>query len=1118
MELQKIAKSVLYKKTKTQDLRRNGSLKPKKDHILSKCGSEEKVVSENAPSSDLSSAPHAHTPPPPRPRSAWSGEDNTEGPVAPATPDLLRNTSSPSVDKGMYYTTPPNANIIRHTEEKKHGVTKCTSQYFSDRKEEGPGEKQRSFSEDWSAVRLFQGNGQMKNGTDSPLLRRIANTHNSSYRLSKILSASQSKRGSTASIAGGYHDSAFPRRKSEDKKLPSNVKALFEAVEQQDIDLVKNLLEIESTDINCYNNEGLTPLDVAVLTNNIPMAKILLYHGAKESPLFQKEEIRSMRLDDLVSDAEKRVVELSAMMLNVPSGSSTVSSSQQKENEKQLSHWDARHKLLKRMKAGYDHARIPDPPSYVSLSVASATSLLVKFDEPLNHNGAVVTRYKVQWSCFEDFVPVAGEEEISDMRNLECEVKGLNKGQKYYIRVAARNLKGYSNFTISKPGYAVPSSWRDVENANTTLREDINTQTLEHLLQKLQTIKRSESLDLKDDSKCDSPQQRKHKSLKSFFSTAPKFVKAPKRGVYLACVLYSGDKIFITSDDQLPIVKVDDNFTGSSITADMHWFMKFSCAWNVAKTLQQGLDKSSSAAVHLRRKLLHAVSILQELLGMHDLGQLYHKPIRDGSNCIVLTTVCNVKDPKSVVYSGKWVGLSKFRSRSSTSSPEHAEQFYMLDSSVSEMMKYHRGSTSPLEKGLYIGYLKIQASLEMNCVLVPKKNPNSLPCIKVRDCPNVSKEEWEWLQSLKTDSTQVSMDFTQREFSKQFILALNDLRKNLDIPESEWVNHRVYDVEVIDFQENVSFILILPSVEDVCVVPGEGDRIVQDKDLSFLSVQMFEIVHMRTYESQLIRKYAYISCVLEVDLCLAQQNLRKAFSSSELQASRNQLSKLSEIQLTLDNAWNTTRWVRSIITYARDKSKPGGVCIGTVTAPCSDQDLPDQCLQEVGDVMGSTDDLTNSCFDGNEISVGKDQRKIAKFYDPTDEMSENRSSPLNVDSPSGTESGVLQVYAAYDSGLLMGTRVRLHVTSKTTARDIINLVVKQLNRALTLKGKGGPIYSEDKLCDFCLVAVISGSRERILRDDFKPLKLQNPWKDGKLYVRLKNNLLAAIQHGRATEV
>lgn len=33
------------------------------------------------------------------------------------------------------------------------------------------------------------------------------------------------------------------------------------------------------------NSEYLTPLDVAVMTNNIPLAKMLLGHGAKENPL-----------------------------------------------------------------------------------------------------------------------------------------------------------------------------------------------------------------------------------------------------------------------------------------------------------------------------------------------------------------------------------------------------------------------------------------------------------------------------------------------------------------------------------------------------------------------------------------------------------------------------------------------------------------------------------------------------------------------------------------------------------------------------------------------------------------------------------------------------------------
>lgn len=63
----------------------------------------------------------------------------------------------------------------------------------------------------------------------------------------------------------------------------------------------------------------------------------------------------------------------------------------------------------------------------------------------------------VEWSCFDDFIPLAGEEVVEDMRHLEHEIKGLVKGNKYFVRVAACNMKGYSGHTIAKPAYAVPS-------------------------------------------------------------------------------------------------------------------------------------------------------------------------------------------------------------------------------------------------------------------------------------------------------------------------------------------------------------------------------------------------------------------------------------------------------------------------------------------------------------------------------------------------------------------------------------------------------------------------------------------------------------------------------------
>lgn len=106
---------------------------------------------------------------------------------------------------------------------------------------------------------------------------------------------------------------------------------------------------------------------------------------------------------------------------------------------------------------------------------------------------------------------------------------------------------------------------------------------------------------------------------------------------------------------------------------------------------------------------------------------------------------------------------------------------------------------------------------------------------------------------------------------------------------------------------------------------------------------------------------------------------------------------------------------------------------------------------------------------------------------------------------------VITVYAAYQTGLGIGTALKLKCHKKTTAREVIELVVKQLNMAVIMKGKDGPIYDENNLNDFCLVAVI-GLRERCLRPDFRPLELQSPWKKGKLFVRKKSELLAAIEH------
>lgn len=68
--------------------------------------------------------------------------------------------------------------------------------------------------------------------------------------------------------------------------VPSS-EVLVEAVEQQDLDAVQILLyqfSVDDMDLNTPDSRGLTPLDIAIMTNNVPIAKLLLKAGAKESP------------------------------------------------------------------------------------------------------------------------------------------------------------------------------------------------------------------------------------------------------------------------------------------------------------------------------------------------------------------------------------------------------------------------------------------------------------------------------------------------------------------------------------------------------------------------------------------------------------------------------------------------------------------------------------------------------------------------------------------------------------------------------------------------------------------------------------------------------------------
>lgn len=137
-------------------------------------------------------------------------------------------------------------------------------------------------------------------------------------------------------------------------------------------------------------------------------------------------------------------------------------------------------------------------------------------------------------------------------------------------------------------------------------------------------------------------------------------------------------------------------------------------------------------------------------------------------------------------------------------------------------------------------------------------------------------------------------------------------------PEDSLV-HRLYDAEVIDLTHDVSFLIVVPPAETACCVPGTREILLQRSDLLSLPIQVFEMVHLSTYQKDVINRYSRLSCILELDTAQAQHNHREAFSSLELSIAKDKLARLQDLQSQVNTVWKGARWLIDVITFARDR-------------------------------------------------------------------------------------------------------------------------------------------------------------------------------------------------------
>ncbi|XP_039595314.1 ankyrin repeat and fibronectin type-III domain-containing protein 1 [Polypterus senegalus] len=739
---------------------------------------------------------------------------------------------------------------------------------------------------------------------------------------------SEKLKGSHSSFDEAYFFGRSDRLRKASVNVQSN-EALFEAVEQQDLDAVQILLyqyTADELDLNTPNSEGLTPLDIAIMTNNVPIARILLKAGAKESPHFLSLESRAMHLTALVHEAQQRVNELSTQVS--AEGLNTDIS----EKEKQLKAWEWRYRLYKRMKAGFDHSRVPETPSNVRLAVTSSTSLTVTFQEPLSINSAVVTRYKVEWSLSKDFSSLAGELILDSLQSgiLRCTIPGLSTGRVYYVRVSACNMKGWGPPLLATPAFATPSNWKEFDGREPRSRGQ--NEALERLLQQVRNI--HQRCSCQEPSKVQNPSRKQSvsRSLKHLFHSSNKFVKILKRGLYVAAVVYHKDNILVTNEDQIPIVEIDDSYS-SSIMQDFLWFTKLSCMWEDIRWLRQNMSvsMSSSSTLQSRQKMLAAAGQLQNLLGTHNLGRVYYEPLKDRHGNMLIVTVREVENLYSF-FNGKWMQISKLQSqRKSLSTPEEPTALDVLLITIQDILSYQKRSHHRLSAGLYLGYLKLCSSVDQIKVLVPQRLPNVLCHSKIRENCNVSREEWEALQKLSgpyyVESVDQNLDSHSQFIFYELQIAVKTLLKQINLPLHQAKHFRLYTQEVLELGHNVNFLLLLPASDDVCTAPGQSNPYSPHSGFLNLPLQMFELVHFCTYKEKFIGLYCRLSAVLDLDSLITQQALREALSDGEVVLAKQRHQQVLDYIQQMEEMWREVRWIMDALQYARYKQPTGGLPI-----------------------------------------------------------------------------------------------------------------------------------------------------------------------------------------------
>lgn len=382
----------------------------------------------------------------------------------------------------------------------------------------------------------------------------------------------------------------------------------------------------------------------------------------------------------------------------------------------------------------------------------------------------------------------------------------LIQRRRYYFRACSGNIKGYGNYKVSNPISIVPSSWKDLEENPRDSRFFSQKEIFENISKTVNNLKTEDPTSIDEQQRRN---QKKKTTIKQLFSTVSKFQKSLRRGIYLACLIFSDEKVLVTNEDFLPVIEIDESYQATSLNSDFYWLMKISTSWEEVKNLRVEMEKNSSNKIQFRFKILNAIHQMQMSLGMTDLGQFYFKPLKDSNGTIVFACSLYVKEPKASTLNTKWISMNKLQKKVTVLLEDSPINEILLNS-IKSQINYARASKVKLSRGLYLGYLKMFSSMDSIQIVCQSKTPNVLPNCKIRDNPHISAEEWSVIKSNLERDTEGKLSQAQENFIESLKLSLNRLFKFMNIDSDEAVQHRIYDEAVIELNEDVSFLIVCP--------------------------------------------------------------------------------------------------------------------------------------------------------------------------------------------------------------------------------------------------------------------------------------------------------------------